>query len=290
MISIIIPTFNREKSTHRAVNSILSQDVDAEIIIVADASTEPYELEKGQLDSPAIKLLRQSENKGPAAARNIGIKEASQPLISFLDSDDYLTENTLKQRIDHALEAGLMTNQGAKKIIGCSWQETDMSGEVINVRYPKPGKTSDDLYSGCWFCPGSAIIMNRSWLMNSEVRFDEKLKRLEDLDLFMRLGEIGATYVSQSLIGVSISASDSRYPDVIIEACEAITKKHLRNASALDEGQRARLKAYLFYELASAYISKSEYHRALDYLVKSFIQRPRLSLYPGPGWTRLRTH
>ena len=278
------------KTTHRAVNSILSQDVDVEIIIVDDASPEPYELEKVQRNNPAIKLIRQDENKGPAAARNRGIKEASQPLISFLDSDDYLIENTLKQRIDHALEAGIMTDQGADKIIGCSWQETDMSGDVVNIRYPKSSTTSDDLFSGCWFCPGSAVIMNRSWLMNSEVRFDENLKRLEDLDLFMRLGEIGASYVSQNLIGVSISASDSRYPDVIIEACEAITKKHLSNENELDGEQRARLKAYLFYELASAHISKSEYHRALDYLVKSFIQRPRLSLYPGPGWTRLRTY
>lgn len=285
MISIIIPTYNRMNTTHRAVTSILSQEVDAEIIIVDDASSPPYQLEADKRNNPAIKIIRKASNKGPAAARNSGIKAATHPLISFLDSDDYLIENSLKQRIEFAIAAGIMTNLASHKIIGCSWQETNMSGEVVNTRYPKSSTSSDDLFSGCWFCPGSAVIMNRSWLLDTQVTFDENLKRLEDLDLFMRLGEMGAAYVSQELIGVSISASDSRYPDVIIEACEAIKSKHLSDQS-LTPAQSARLKAYLFYELARAHISKSEYHRALDYFVKSFIQRPRLSRYPGPGWTK----
>lgn len=284
MISIIIPTYNRMESTHRAVKSVLSQNLDAEIILIDDASDIPYQLEEDQRNIPSIKIIRKDNNAGPAAARNTGIKAASHSLISFLDSDDYLLESTLKQRIDFALEAGIMTDEGAHKIIGCSWQETNASGEVVNVRYPKSSITSEDLFSGCWFCPGSAIIMNRAWLMNTKIAFDEKLKRLEDLDLFLRLGQVGASYVSQNLIGASIAASDSRYPDVIIEVCDAMTKKYLGNNNHLNDGQHARLKAYLFYELSRAHISKSEYHRALDYLVKSFIQRPRLSLYPGPGW------
>lgn len=286
MISIIIPTYNRTDTTHRAVASILSQEVDAEIIIVDDASSPPYQLEQDKQNNPAIKIIHNASNRGPAAARNSGIKAATYPLISFLDSDDYLIEKSLKQRIEFAIEVGIMTDIGSHKIIGCSWQETDMSGEVVNIRYPRSSTSPDDLFSGCWFCPGSAVIMNRSWLMDTQVAFDESLKRLEDLDLFMRLGASGASYVSQSLLGVSISASDSRYPDVIISACEAMTSKHLGNNSTLTTAQSARLKAYLFYELSRAHISKSEYHRALDYFVKSLIQRPRLSRYPGPGWTK----
>lgn len=286
MISIIIPTYNRATTTHRAVASVLSQSLDLEIIIVDDASAEPYKLEQSQRRNPAIKIVRHNENKGPGTARNTGVKLASKPLISFLDSDDYLIENTLQPRIDFALKAGILTHEGAHKVIGCSWQETDVLGNVTNIRYPKSSASSDDLFSGCWFCPGSAVILNRAWLAKTHVTFDEDLKRLEDLDLFMRLGGIGAAYVSQKLIGVSISASDSRYPDVVIEACEAVKEKYFKNDQTLNEAQKARLKAYLFYELARAHISNSEYHRALDYLVKSFIQRPRLSLYPGPGWTK----
>jgi glycosyltransferase involved in cell wall biosynthesis len=286
MISIIIPTYNRMDTTHRAVASILSQEVDAEIIIVDDASSPPYQLEEDKRNNPEIKIIRKDINKGPSAARNSGIKAATHPLISFLDSDDFLIETSLRQRMEFAIEAGILTDKGAHKIVGCSWQETDMSGEVVNIRYPKSSRSSDDLFSGCWFCPGSAVIMNRSWFMDNQMAFDENLKRLEDLDLFMRLGAIGASYVAHSLLGVSITASDSRYPDVIITACEAMKSKHLGNDSPLSPAQNARLKAYLFYELSRAHISKSEYHRALDYLVKSFIQRPRLSMYPGLGWTK----
>lgn len=273
-------------STNRAIASILSQEPDVEIIVVDDASKEPYKVEDDTHDYSAIKVIRHATNKGPATARNTGMEMATQPLISFLDSDDYLIENTLTLRIEYALQAGILTNEKAQTFIGCSWQETNTAGKVINVRHPKPSTSSDDLFSGCWFCPGSSVIINRDWLTNTKVKFDKNLKRLEDLDLFMRLGETGANYHSQQLVGVSISASDSRYPYVIIEACEAITTKYLENDNRLNQDQRARLKAYLFYELSRAHITKSEYHRALDYLVKSFIQRPRFTLYPGPGWTK----
>lgn len=286
MISFIIPTYNRISTTHRAIESIVSQNVDVEIIVVDDASTEPYQLTRHNHSNLEIKLIRHNKNRGPAAARNTGIAAATQPLISFLDSDDYLVEDTLKQRIEFALDVGILKNESAHQIIGCSWQETNISGDVNKIRHPKPSMSSNDLFSGCWFCPGSAVIMNRTWLAETNITFDEDLKRLEDLDFFMRLGEIGAAYISQKLIGVSISASDSRYPDVVINACEAMMNKHLYDDRNLDQEQKSRLKAYLFYELSRAYISKSEYHRALDYLVKSFIQKPRLSLYPGPGWTK----
>jgi len=286
MISFIIPTYNRTNTTHRAIGSIVSQNIEAEIIVVDDASTQPYQLTEHNQSNPAIKIIRHNKNRGPAAARNTGIAAASHPLISFLDSDDYLIEDTLKQRIEFALDAGILKNEGAHQIIGCGWQETNSSGEINKIRHPKPSASSNDLFSGCWFCPGSAVIMNRTWLAETNINLDEDLKRLEDLDFFMRLGKIGAAYISQKLIGVSISASDSRYPDVIIGACEAMMNKHLYENDNLDQEQKKRLKAYLFYELSRAYISKSEYHRALDYLVKSFIQRPRLSLYPGPGWTK----
>ena len=285
MLSVIIPTFNRQASTSQAIKSILSQDVQTEIIVIDDASDEPFGIQDNELDHSNIKVIRKDKNQGPASARNLGIEIATQPLISFLDSDDYLMENTLKQRVDHAVANGILEKDGAHKIIGCSWQETNSAGSHIKTRHPKPAASSDDLFTGCWFCPGSAIIMNRDLFKQSDILFDEDLKRLEDLDLFMRLGQKGATYEAHHIIGVSIAASDSRYPNVIIDACEAISKKFLNSQSSLDQKLKARLKSYLFYELSRAHISKHEYHKAMDYLIKSFLQRPRLSLYPGPGWT-----
>lgn len=291
MISFIIPTFNRPGSTEKAITSITSQQtIKVEIIVIDDGSEQPFKLDERNQDSATIKLIRKDKNEGPAAARNLGLKLASYPLVSFLDSDDYLLPNTLEERLDFALKQGVLDEAGKIKIIGCSWQETNQSNEIVRIRHPLATTSSDDFYSGCWYCPGSAIIANRDFLKQLEKPYDESLKRLEDLDLFMRLSQLNASYIPHHIIGVSIAVSDSRYPETVIQACEQIREKHLIEPSELSEKCKANLKSYLFYELSRAYISKGEYHRALDNLVKSFIQKPRLKLYPGPGWSSKPIH
>lgn len=285
MISIIIPTFNRQDKTERAIASIISQNVEAEILIVDDASTPPFQLPATYIDDENIKVIRSEKNRGAAAARNTGIKNATHDLISFLDSDDYLVADTLKDRIDFAVENGVLAEKSMTHFFGCGWKEVNLEGKATRARHPKSSTSANDLFSGCWFCPGSAIIINRKLFTEAEIFFDESLPRLEDLDLFMRLGALGVNYQSNDIVGVCIAQSDSRYPDVVIKACEEMQTKHLSNNASLSKELQSRLKAYLFYELSRAYINKGEYHRSLDNLIKSFIQRPRLKMYPGPGWT-----
>ena len=290
MISLIIPTYNRQASTDKAIESVISQGIEVELIIIDDASDKAFCLASEHQNKSNITVVRKNSNCGPAAARNTGIEIASQPLISFLDSDDYLLPNTLERRINFALQQGILNKEGERKIIGCSWQETNDHNKIIATRHPRSSKSPEDLFAGCWFCPGSAIIANRKLFDQISNKYDEDLKRLEDLDLFMRLSQIGANYEAQHLVGVSITASDSRYPDVVIKACNDIHEKYLVEGMELNQKLQASLKSYLFYELSRAHISKHEYHRALDYLVKSFIQKPRLSLYPGPGWSSTPDH
>ncbi len=284
MLSIIIPTFNRQESTERAVRSVISQNVETEILIIDDGSTIPFQLHKELKKYKNIKLVYKDENMGAAAARNTGLELATHTLVSFLDSDDFFLPDTLESRLDFAIQHDILKDSGKANIVGCSWHETNSKNEIARTRHPLASKSPDDFYSGCWFCPGSAIIANREFLIRGQMTYDEHLIRLEDLDLFMRLSHDGATYIPQHIIGVSITSSDSRYPDTVIKACRQIHEKHLKEPTKLNEKRVENLKSYLFYELSRAHITKREYHRALDYLVKSFIQKPRLKLYPGPGW------
>lgn len=284
MISIIIPTFNRQHKTERAISSVASQNVDAEILVIDDASNPPFQLPAIYQQEKNIRVIRNETNRGAAAARNTGIKNANHDLLSFLDSDDYLIADTFKDRIDFAVENGVLSEKGMTHFFGCSWKELDLEGKATKVRHPKSSVSPDDLFSGCWFCPGSAIIINRNLFLHTDILFDENLSRLEDLDLFLRLGTLGVSFTSQSIVGVGIAQSDSRYPDIVIKACREIQNKHLSKGTSLSKGLQSRLKAYLFYELSKAHMNKGEYHRSLDNLIKSFIQRPRVSMYPGPGW------
>ena len=94
--SVIIPTYNRRYFLKISLESVLEQTFkDFELIIVDDGSTDKtYKLIKGYKDK-RIKYLKQ-ENKGPASARNLGIKESKGKFICFLDSDDRYRNDKLE--------------------------------------------------------------------------------------------------------------------------------------------------------------------------------------------------
>ena len=100
LISIIIPAYNAEKSLSRTIDSLLSQEsfTDFEIIIINDGSTDNTLF---LADSYAVKDSRISvntvQNGGPAKARNVGISTAKGEYIMFVDSDDMLASNALKE-------------------------------------------------------------------------------------------------------------------------------------------------------------------------------------------------
>lgn len=92
LYSIIIPTFNREKTIARAVNSVLNQTYQYwELIIVDDGGKDNTRIVVEELiqnnNDRRIRYFK-FPNMGANVARNIGIGLANGRLIAFLDSDD----------------------------------------------------------------------------------------------------------------------------------------------------------------------------------------------------------
>lgn len=88
VLSIIIPTRNRPHLLLRAVESALSQTIaDVEVIVVDDGSDPPVRL---AVVDPRLRLVRQPQNRGLAAALNAGAKTARGRWIAHLDDDDRL--------------------------------------------------------------------------------------------------------------------------------------------------------------------------------------------------------
>ena len=86
-ISTVIPTYNRAHLVGRAVESVLSQCLEGdEVIVVDDGSTDNTE-EALKSYAGRIRYVR-IPNSGAGAARNAGVREASGDLVAFLDSDD----------------------------------------------------------------------------------------------------------------------------------------------------------------------------------------------------------
>lgn len=86
-VSVIIPLYNNEKYIGEAIESVLTQvKKHMEIIVVNDGSTDKSS-EVAEKFIPHIKLMHQ-ENKGAAAARNLGIRQSHGYFLAFSDADD----------------------------------------------------------------------------------------------------------------------------------------------------------------------------------------------------------
>ncbi|MCH1987043.1 glycosyltransferase family 2 protein [Achromobacter xylosoxidans] len=92
LVSIITPAYNAAAFVEKMVQSVQAQDYkNWELLITDDCSKDnTREIISGlSLADPRIRLIRQPENGGPAAARNASVAAAAGRYIAFLDSDDW---------------------------------------------------------------------------------------------------------------------------------------------------------------------------------------------------------
>jgi cellulose synthase/poly-beta-1,6-N-acetylglucosamine synthase-like glycosyltransferase len=100
MISIIIPAYNAEKIITYTIKSLLNQDYPKnkyEIIVVDDGSIDNTKQVIKNFKN--VKLLEQT-HKGPAAARNLGVKHAKGNIVLFTDSDCIPDKNWIKNMVE----------------------------------------------------------------------------------------------------------------------------------------------------------------------------------------------
>lgn len=112
-ITVIIPVYNVEKYLDSCLKSVVNQTVPFdEVIVVNDGSTDKSQsiCEHYAFHYPYIKLIHQ-ENMGLSKARNTGMQLAFCAYLMFLDSDDFLSENTvsrLKQELKKSCADGVI--------------------------------------------------------------------------------------------------------------------------------------------------------------------------------------
>jgi hypothetical protein len=107
-VSVVIPAYNRETMIRRALASVAAQELQAaEVVVVDDGSTDATADVARQLGA---RVLRSPVNQGAAMARLTGVREATQPWVAFLDSDDewlpWMLSTLWPRRAEHVLVAG----------------------------------------------------------------------------------------------------------------------------------------------------------------------------------------
>jgi len=169
VVSVVIPLFNKREYVLRAIGSVLGQSwQDLELLVIDDGSTDEGGELVAAVRDPRLRLIRQP-NGGPGAARNRGIKEASAPLVAFLDADDEWAKDHLEQAIkalaDHpecALFVSGFLRGPDRTDMGESFQRWELADGLWR---PRPQTTAEQLRRQIdTLCP-PAVVARREVLV-----------------------------------------------------------------------------------------------------------------------------
>lgn len=183
-VSVIIPTYNRAAFLQRAIESVCGQTYPcAEIIVVDDGSTDnTMELLGPIKDKSRTPLTAiHTDNRGVAAARNLGVKNARYDIIAFLDSDDHWKRKKIEKQYPAFIKQDVYQISHTKE----KWLRW---GEHLNQKLrhiPRHG----DIFSQCLeLCAvGVSTVMMRKKLFELIGFFDEEMRCCEDYDLWLRV-------------------------------------------------------------------------------------------------------
>lgn len=104
-ISVIIPTYNREKTILRALQSVLDQTYSSlEVLVIDDCSTDSTADIVKSVSDERVRYIALEKNGGPSNARNVGVQMVSGEWIAFQDSDDCWHKNKLEMQMAYAKE------------------------------------------------------------------------------------------------------------------------------------------------------------------------------------------
>ena len=203
-VSIIIPTYNRAYCIERSIRSVLEQTYrEFELLVVDDGSSDNTQDVVNRIKDERIRYIQMSENKGVAAARNEGIRQAAYKYIAFQDSDDVWKPNKLEKQMQVLIEnpqAGL---------VYCEFEarKTDRNAFIVpNKSIPlsdKQGNIYDKL-----LCRNTistqTVVAHRECLLRAGL-FCENLTCIEDWEFFLRIAKnYEIVFVEEPLVIVHV--------------------------------------------------------------------------------------
>lgn len=193
LISVVIPTYNSQDTIAQTLASVLAQThAQLEIFVVDDGSVDNTCAVCESIADPRVHLIRMGRNMGGGVARNRGIEAASGRYIALLDADDIWLPQKLADQLDLAL---CSEAQGKELIIYNAIRLETEAGDFIKPEYPlPPGELIEDYIT--WkkqYMQTSGLLVDAGLL--KRVRFDDTLRKHQDIDLILALARAGGIFV-----------------------------------------------------------------------------------------------
>jgi teichuronic acid biosynthesis glycosyltransferase TuaG len=158
LVSVITPAFKASRFVDDAIRSVVAQDYRHwEMFIVDDCSPDDTaeRIEKWAQRDSRIRLIRQSKNGGPAAARNAALASSSGRYAAFLDSDDWWLPRKLSRQLEFMrTSAAAVSFTGFRRIS----EDGDQTGRFLQV----PGRLTYRQLLGNTAIATSTVIVDRS--------------------------------------------------------------------------------------------------------------------------------
>lgn len=207
-VAVIIPAWNASGSIRRAIASALAESAVGDVVVIDDASTDATAAAASAADdgSGRLRIIRLERNRGPAAARNIGIAATDRPFVAVLDSDDFLLAGRFLPLLAvpgwDAIADNLvfMREANVAAFDPASLPEFDDRIDRLQLdsfvlgNISTPGRPRGEL--------GFAKpVMRRAFLERHDLRYDETLRLGEDYVLYAHILARGGAFLTSRRCG-----------------------------------------------------------------------------------------
>ena len=265
-VSVIIPTYNRGNLVGRSIQSILNQTYkDFELIIVDDGSIDNTEdiIKEFQKKDERIKYIRYEKNKGGAAARNTGIKNAKGKYIAFLDSDDEWLPEKLEKQIKTMKDLPFDIWGG----IYCGFYYVG-SKKYRKVKALKKGILKKEILNreidtGA----GSTILLTRNAISKIGL-FDESFERHQDLEYLIRFFRYFKLYSLEEPL-VKIYGHNIPKGQDLIKIKKRYLSKFNKDIQEFGDKSAKEINAKHWLEVAKTFAKEVNIYKFMYYLIKS---------------------
>ncbi|MFC6722999.1 glycosyltransferase family 2 protein [Halobium palmae] len=287
-VTAVVTTYNSEGSAQRAINSVLAQTIDCEIIVVDDASTDETMAVLQEYNTHSnIKIIRHSENKGGSAARNTGIKNSSTKYIALLDGDDLWNPT----KIQHQLERIKSDNsavavycdysnilQGIPKVRNILAKSLGFQSGNNGGPRPEGGvELIPHILSMDFDLGGSSTLLFERTVVDEIGGFDERFPRHQDWEFLIRLLKKGRlVHVDQELV---VKYEDGLHSIESVKMAKFLfLDKFEIDINASKKSRREILDSH-YRHLAMVCLQNGKFQQGIKYLLKKSKLSPNEILF-----------
>lgn len=272
-VSVVIPAYNAAAFINQAVDSALAQTYpQRDILVVNDGSIDDT-ARVLEAYGDAIQVIHQP-NGGLSNARNRGICAARSEFVALLDADDRWLPSKLTRQVEvlqaHPQIGFCSTRTLVEAPDGTptgEWLCPQLDGNLLRTLFLRNGSI-----------PGSGSgVLARRVLFDQAGLFDETLRSLEDIDMWMRLAAVTDYVCIDEPLTVIVKHPDSmsRNLEVMRTAALQVMRKNRRLLPPMDRGGLWQAGyASMLADYAKWEYRRGQRRRAMNHLLEGLIRAP----------------